>query len=50
MTFVAVGERTTLFRALLAFLINSVVSIIKEARRAKKQVGKKSKSKQPDKI
>ena len=50
MTFVAVVERTTLFRAHLAFLINSAISIIKKARRAKKEVGKRSKSKQPDKI
>ena len=39
-TFVAVGERTTLFLALLAFLINSAKSIIKKARRTKKEVGK----------
>ena len=50
MTFVAVGERTTLFRAHLAFFINSTIGIIKKARRAKKEVGKRSKSKQPDKI
>ena len=49
MTFVVVGERTTLFYALLTFLINSAISIIKKARRAKKEVGKRSKSKQPDK-
>ena len=50
MTFGEVGERTTLFRALLAFLINSIISIIQRARRAKKGVGKRSKSKQPDNI
>ena len=50
MTFVAVGERTTLFRAHLAFLINSAFSIIKKARKTKKEVGRRSKSKQPDKI
>ena len=45
-TFVDVGTRTTLFRALLAFLMNSVISITKRARRAKKEVGKRSNSKQ----
>ena len=35
---------------LLAFLISSTVSIIKKARKAKKEVGKRSKLKQPDKI
>ena len=50
MTFVAVGERTALFHVLLAFLINRPISIIKKARRAKKEVGKRSKAKQPNKI
>ena len=50
MTFVVVGERTALFNALHAFLINCTISIIKKARRAKKEVGKRSKSKEPDKI
>ena len=52
MTFVDVSERTTWFRALPALpaLNNSAMSIIKKARRAKKEVGKSSKLKQPDKI
>ena len=50
MTYIAVGERTTLFYTLLAFKINSTISIIKKARRAKNEVGKKSKSNQPEKI
>ena len=50
MIFVAVGERTTLFHALLAFLINSAISINKKAGRAKKEVGKRSTLKQPTKI
>ena len=49
MTYIALGERTTLFYMLLAFLINSAISIIKKARRAKEEVGKKTKSKQSDK-
>ena len=50
MIFVAIGERTTFFHALLAFLINSTISINKRARRAKKEVGKRGKLKQPIKI
>ena len=50
MTFVTTGERTTLFHALLAFLINSAINVIKKARRAKKEVVKRSKLKQPNKI
>ena len=49
MTYIALGERTTLFYMLLAFLVNSAISIIKKARRAKEEVGKKTKSKQSDK-
>ena len=44
MTFVAVGERTTLFYTLLAFLINSAIGVIKKATKAKKEVGKRSRS------
>ena len=40
MTFVAVGERTTLFRAHPSFFINRSLSIIKKAIRAKKEFGK----------
>ena len=50
MTFVSVGERTTLFQEILAFLVNSAISVIKKAREAKKEVSKRYKSKQPDKI
>ena len=50
MTFFATGKRTTLFHVLLAFLINSAINVIKKARRAKKEVGKRSKLKQPNKI
>ena len=50
MTLVDIGERTTLFCPLLAFLRNSAISIIKKATRATKEVGKRSKMKQPDKI
>ena len=39
MTFIDVSERTTLFCVLIA-LNNSTISIIKKARRAKKEVGK----------
>ena len=42
MTFVAVGEETTLFHMFFAFLINSAINIIKKARRAKKEVGKRN--------
>ena len=41
MTFIDVSERTTLFCVLIA-LNNSTISIIKKARRAKKEVGKRS--------
>ena len=47
MTFIAIGERTILFHALLAFVLSSTISVIKKAGRAKKKVGKRSKSKQP---
>ena len=50
MTFIAIAERTTLVHVHLSFLINSAISIIKKARRAKKEVGKRSQSKQPDKV
>ena len=50
MTYVAIGERTTLFYTLLAFLINSAINIVKKTRRAKQEVGKKSKQNQSDKI
>ena len=42
MTFVAVSEETTLFHMFFAFLIKSATSIIKKARRAKKEVGKRN--------
>ena len=50
MTLFDIGERTTLFCPLLAFLRNRAINIIKKATRAKKEVGKRSKMKQPDKI
>ena len=50
MTLVDIGERTTLFCLLLAFLRNSAINIINKVTRAKKEVGKRSKMKQPDKI
>ena len=49
MTLFDIGERTTLFCPLLAFLRNHAINIIKKATRAKKD-GKGSKMKQPDKI
>ena len=50
LTFVAVGERATSFHALLAFLLNSAISVIKKARMAKKEFAKRSKLKQSDEI
>ena len=50
MTLFDIGERTTLFCPLLAFLRNRAINIIKKATRAKKEVGKGSKMKQPGKI
>ena len=44
MNLIAIGERTTLLHARL----NNAIGIIKKARRAKKEVGKRSKLKQPD--
>ena len=44
--YIVIGERTNFFDKFLASVINSPISIVKKARRAKKEVGKKSKSKQ----
>ena len=48
--YIVIGERTNFFDKFLASVINSPISIVKKARRAKKEVGKKSKSKQPGSI
>ena len=47
MTYVPVGERTTFFYTLLAFLINIAISIVKNTWRAKKEVGKKVRESNP---
>ena len=44
MDLIAIGERTTLLHARL----NNAIGIIENARRAKKEVDKRSKLKQPD--
>ena len=49
-TFAAIGERTTSFHTILAFSIDSAISIIKKARKAKKELRTRNKLKQPDKI
>ena len=47
MTYVPVGERTTFFYTLLAFLINIAISIVKNTWRAKKEVDKKVRESNP---